>query len=178
MHGSYTATARFLHWIVALIVLGMIPAGKIMIQEGLARGLQDTLFLFHKNAGVIVLLLMIVRLVWRWLNPPPPLPASVPEWQARVAHLTHVLLYGLIFLMAISGYIRVVAGGFPLELPDALGLPRLLPKMESLGAAASTVHYLTHYAVIVLIALHIGAALFHGIVRRDGVFSRMWPGRG
>jgi cytochrome b561 len=176
MQTGYTATARALHWIVALIVLGMIPAGKIMVEEGLPRGLQDALFLFHKNAGVIVLVLMIVRLVWRWLNPPPPLPASVPAWQARAAHLTHVLLYALLFVMAISGYVRVVAGGFPLELPDALGLPRLLPKVESLGNAASTVHYLTHYAVIALIALHIGAALFHGIVRRDGVFSRMWRG--
>lgn len=176
MQTGYTATARALHWIVALIVLGMIPAGKIMVEEGLARGLQDALFLFHKNAGVIVLLLMIVRLVWRWLNPPPPLPASVPVWQARAAHLTHVLLYALIFVMAISGYVRVIAGGFPLELPDALGLPRLLPKVESLGNAASTVHYLAHYAVIALIALHVGAALFHGIVRRDGVFSRMWRG--
>ncbi|PTE21687.1 cytochrome B [Cereibacter changlensis JA139] len=176
MQTGYTATARALHWIVALIVLGMIPAGKIMVEEGLPRGLQDALFLFHKNAGVIVLVLMIVRLVWRWLNPPPPLPASVPEWQARAAHLTHVLLYALIFVMAVSGYVRVVAGGFPLELTDALGLPRLLPKVESLGNAASTVHYLAHYAVIALIALHIGAALFHGIVRRDGVFGRMWRG--
>lgn len=178
MQGSYTPTARALHWIVALIVLGMIPAGKIMIQEGLAKGVQDTLFLFHKNAGVIVLLLMVVRLVWRLTHPPPPLPPSVPEWQAKAAHLTHVLLYVVIFVMAISGYVRVVAGGFPLEVPDALGLPRLLPKAESVGTAASTVHYLTHYAAIVLVALHVGAALFHGIVRKDGVFSRMWPGRG
>jgi cytochrome b561 len=175
---AYRPTARALHWIIAVILLAMIPAGLVMIQPGLDRTLQNTLFMFHKNIGVVVLLLMIWRLAYRAMHRPPPLPASVPDWQRRAAGMTHVLLYVSVIVMAVSGYIRVVAGGFPLEWWDALGVPRLVPRSDALANAAKTVHWATHFVVIVLIAMHMGAALFHGIVKRDGVFSRMWPAFG
>ncbi|MCE6958014.1 cytochrome b [Cereibacter sphaeroides] len=177
MTETYRPTARFLHWTVAAIVLCMIPAGLIMTTEGLPRPVQDTLFIFHKNAGVIVGLLMLVRLAYRGAHPPPPLPASVPDWQARIARLTHGLLYALLILMAVSGFVRVTAGGFPLEGWDALGLPRL-PKMEAVGKAASSLHWATAMVLIPLVLLHAGAALHHALVRRDGVFARMWPAAG
>jgi cytochrome b561 len=126
----------------------------------------------------VVLVLMLVRLAYRAANPPPPLPASVPDWQRRVAGLTHVLLYASVLVMAVSGYVRVVAGGFPLEWWDALGVPRLVPRSDALAGTAKTIHWATHYVVIGLIAMHVGAALFHAVVKRDGVFSRMWPALG
>ncbi len=173
---AYKPIARALHWIIALIVAGMLFAGLTMVQPGLERSYQDMLFIFHKNTGVIVLLLMLWRLAYRLMNPPPPLPASIAPIQARIAGLTHGALYLLLFVMAVSGYIRVTAGGFPLEGLDALGLPRLAPKSEGLANAAKAVHFFAHYALMLLIVMHVGAALFHGIVKRDGVFSRMWPG--
>ncbi len=171
----YRPLARVLHWVVAVIVLGMIPAGIIMIQPGLDRAVQNLLFMGHKNLGVVVLLLIVWRLAYRAMRPAPPLPASVPPWQRRAARLTHVGLYATVLVMAVSGYVRVVAGGFPLEWWDALGVPRLVPKSEALAGAAKTVHGATHYVVIGLVLLHIAAALYHALVRRDGVFSRMWP---
>ena len=83
----YRPTARLLHWLVALLVIATIPAGTVMVQEGLPRWLQDGLFMFHKNVGVVILLLVLFRLAWRAANPPPPLPASVPGWQARIARM-------------------------------------------------------------------------------------------
>lgn len=175
---AYRPLARALHWMTALLVLTTIPAGIVMLQEGLDRPLQNLLFMFHKNIGVVILLLVLIRLAYRAANPPPPLPLSVPDWQRRIAGLTHVLLYTALIVMAVSGYVRVVAGGFPLEWWDALGVPRLAPRSDAVAGVAKTIHWAAHYAVIALVVLHVGAALFHGIVKRDGVLARMWPALG
>lgn len=171
----YRSPARLLHWIMAALVLLTIPAGFIMVQQGLDRSLQNALFLFHKNIGILLLLLVIARSLYRWFRPPPPLPASVPPWQHRIADATHVAMYVLLFAMPIAGYVRVKAGGFPIESLDALGVPALVPRSEALAEAAKAAHYYGAWAIGAIIALHIGAALHHAILRRDGVFSRMWP---
>ena len=171
----YSATARLLHWVIALMVIATMPIGRTMVQPGIDRSLQDTLFILHKNGGVIILVLMVLRLGWRLLNPPPPMPASVPALQDRIATLAHWGLYALVFVMALSGYVRVRADGFPVEMLDAWGVPALVPRSEALANAAQAVHYWAGYALLALVAAHLLAAAYHGIVRRDGVFSRIWP---
>src|SRR5690606_20369355 len=94
---GYKPTARLLHWIVAIMVLGMLAVGSIMIIDGLDRSLSDALYALHKNTGVIILLLMILRVLYRAFNPPPPLPASVPDWQQRIAYASHFALYFMAF---------------------------------------------------------------------------------
>lgn len=175
---AYAPTARALHWLTALFVLSSIPAGVVMIEEGLPRALQNGLFMFHKNIGVVILLLVVARLVVRAVNPPPPLPAGFPAGQARVAHGVHMLLYLFLVIMAVSGYVRVVAGGFPLELWDALGVPRLAPRSDPLADQAKFVHWLARFGLVALILLHISAAAYHGLVKRDGIVRRMWPAKG
>jgi len=172
---KYTATARALHWIMAILVLLTVPAGFLMVQEGLDRAVQDRLFIFHKNVGVLLLVLIVVRLAWRARTPAPPLPAQVPAWQARIAGLSHAALYALLVILPLAGYIRVRAGGFPIESLDALGAPSLVPRSDALAEVAKTIHVYAAFAIAAVMATHIGAALFHGIVKRDGVFSRIWP---
>jgi cytochrome b561 len=172
---AYRAPARALHWITAFLVILTIPAGQIMVREGLPRSVQDPLFIFHKNVGVVILLLVIARLFYRWCHPAPPLPSSVPPLQARVAKTTHWMLYLLLIIQAVSGYVRVKAGGFPIEFLDWLGAPSLVPRSERLTDIAMTVHSWNRIILVFLIAIHVGAALLHGIVLRDGVFQRMWP---
>ncbi|MGL4319952.1 MAG: cytochrome b [Paracoccaceae bacterium] len=172
---AYRPTARALHWISALLVLATFPAGVIMLQEGLSRPLQNGLFMFHKNIGVVILLLVLARIAYRMANPPPPLPASVSDMQARIAGAVHWLLYLLLIVMAVSGYVRVVAGGFPLEVWDSIGVPRLVAKSEELAKQAKAIHGIARFALFALILAHVGAAVYHGVVRKDGVFSRMWP---
>lgn len=174
---AYRPAARALHWISALLVLATFPAGVIMLQEGLSRPLQNSLFMFHKNIGVVILLLVLARIAYRIANPPPPLPASVSTTQARIAGAVHVLLYTLLIVMAVSGYIRVVAGGFPLEVWDAIGVPRLVGKSKELAEQAKAIHGTARFGLFALILAHVGAALYHGLIRKDGVFSRMWPRR-
>jgi cytochrome b561 len=172
---GYRPTARLLHWLVALLVLLTLPVGQTMIMEGLPRSLQDTLFIFHKNVGVIILLLVIWRIAFRLRNPPPPLPASVPEWQQRVAAASHLTLYALLILMPVTGYVRVRAGGFPIEGLDALGVPPLMPRSDAVAEIAQTIHFYGRYALVAVIVLHVSAAIFHAAWLRDGVFARMGP---
>jgi cytochrome b561 len=96
------------------------------------------------------------------------------------AHVSHGLLYALMVIVPLAGYVRVRAGGFPIEMLDAIGFPALVPKSEALAATAKSVHYYGGGAIMVVLAAHIGAAVFHGVVKKDGIFSRMWPpaGRG
>jgi cytochrome b561 len=171
----YSTPARALHWLMAVLILLTVPAGLIMVQEGIDRGLQNALFIYHKNVGVLLLLLLVVRVIWRWRNPPPPKPASLPALQARIAEAVHGALYLLLFIVPVAGYVRVRAGGFPIESLDALGVPALVPRSDALAEVAKTIHYGAGLLIAAVIAMHVGAALFHGIVKRDGVFSRMWP---
>jgi cytochrome b561 len=118
---------------------------------------------------------VLVRLGWRFFNPPPPLPATVPDIQRRIAGLVHAGLYLFLIVMALSGYVRVIAGGFPIEWMNAIGVPPLLAKNEPLAETAKAIHAAAKFGLVGLIAAHVAAAAFHGIVKRDGVFSRMWP---
>jgi len=172
---AYSGVSRALHWLVAFLILATIPAGVVMVQEGLPRPLQNTLFIFHKNVGVVVLLLMLARLAWRLARPAPPLPDAMPPWKRRVARATHGGLYALALAVPVAGYTRVKAGGFPIEWLDAMGVPALVPRSDALAEAAKAAHYYGGLALAALVAVHVGAALYHARVKRDGVFGRIWP---
>lgn len=172
---GYGTTTRLLHWLTVLLVFSTIPVGATMVQEGLARSIQDPLYIYHKNVGVLILLVVLARLAVRVASPPPPLPDFLPRWQKRVAATNHALLYLLLVVMAVSGYVRVRAGGFPVETLDALGLPPLVPRSKPLEETAQAVHATTRFLLVAFILLHVGAAMQHALVHRDGVFRRMWP---
>lgn len=171
---GYGTTARIVHWVMAVLVILMIAAGLTMTSK-VDRGLQDVLFIFHKSTGALLLLLVAFRIVWRLTHPAPPLPASLPQLQRFAAHATHFGLYFFLVVMVVSGYVRVTTGGFPIELLNAIGVPPLLPRAESVAKVAKGIHAAAKYALIVLILMHVGAAALHRLVLRDGVFSRMWP---
>lgn len=170
----YGLVSRLFHWITVLLVLVMIPVGLTMIQE-IPRPTQDRLFILHKGLGPVVLVVVLLRLAWRATHPAPPLPADLPAAQRLAASLVHAGLYVLLLVMAISGYVRVTTGGFPIEALDAIGIPPLLPKDEAVAKIAQRVHATAIVGLLALIALHVGAAAFHGLVRRDGIVARMWP---
>jgi cytochrome b561 len=125
----------------------------------------------------LLFFLVLARVAYRWRYPPPPLPESVPVWQRRLAALSHGLLYALLIALPIAGYIRVKAGGFPIETLDAMNIPSLVPRSEALADTAKAVHYVAGVAIACVIGIHIAAATFHALILRDGVFSRMWPGK-
>ncbi|MFN3275886.1 MAG: cytochrome b [Paracoccus sp. (in: a-proteobacteria)] len=174
---AYRRPAIWLHWSVALPVLLMIPAGLLMTRDDLSRETQDMLFLFHKNMGVLLVPLIALRIAFRLTHRPPPLPGTLPLWQRRAAGLSHGLLYAGLVIMPLSGIIRVRAGGFPIELLGLSGAGRIMPRSDGLAEWASGLHAVTAMMLIGLLALHLGAALHHGLIRRDGIWQRMWPRR-
>lgn len=172
---QYNVPARVLHWVMALLVLGMVPIGFLMLNDNVDRSLRNTMFIMHKNTGTLLLILIAARLIYRRLNPPKLKPVALPPLQEFAAHATHIALYALLVIMPLSGYIRVRAGGFPIEALDAMGIPALVPKSDALASVAKAVHLYGSYAIVAIMLMHIGAAAFHGLVRKDGIFSRMWP---
>ncbi len=175
VRSRYRVPARLLHWIMALLVLGMIPVGFFMIREGLDRSLQNFLFISHKNFGVLLLILILVRLIYRRRYPPELVPVPLPTLQQYAANASHFGLYALLLIMPLAGYVRVRAGGFPIEALDALGVPSFVPRSDALAEVAKSVHFYGAYAIAALVVVHICAAAYHGLVRQDGIFSRMWP---
>jgi cytochrome b561 len=171
---GYGLVARLFHWVVALLVLVTIPIGLSMLRVGQGP-LQDRLFALHRGIGVILIAFVARRILRRLTHRPPPLD-GLPGWQARAAHLNHLLLYIMLVVQMTSGYVFTVFGGFPIELFDALGVPYQVTKNEALSKAAEAVHLVGWIVILVLVVLHIGAALYHGLVRRDGIVSGMWRG--
>lgn len=172
---GYPTVSRWLHWVTAIVVLATIPVGGIMTTEGLSRTVQNSLFIFHKNVGVVIILLVAARLLVRALTKAPPLPDTIPRWQKQASAVSHAALYVLLIVMAVSGYVRVVAGGFPIESLNAIGFPPLVPRSDPLAETAQWIHSAARFVIAAFILLHIGAALQHGLIKRDGVFTRMWP---
>ena len=172
---SYSATSKWLHWIMAIIVIGLIPAGIIMSK--LPKGPERfMIFGYHTEFGVLVLLLVIWRFLTR-LGHGTPAPVATLSAFERIASTagTH-LLYLLLFLMPLIGWLGVSALGGHISFFGLFHLPALMPKDPALGKLLFLAHKICGISLLVLASAHILAALYHGLVKRDGVFSRMWPG--
>lgn len=166
-----------LHWIVAaLILLVQVPAGVTMnaVDPG---ALQNALYDTHKNVGLIIFILAVVRLAWRWRHPVPLLPADVPRWQAVTAHTTHALLYLILFLMPISGFLYTAMGGFPVPFLMVWNLAAYVPVNKPVAEVFKTIHVGLHWVLYLVVALHVAGALQHHFVRKDGVLRRMLSSR-
>ena len=170
----FTRTARWLHWSMAAMILAMLFIGVAMVAS---LELRPWLLDLHRPLGLLVLLLALVRLWHRRRNPPPPLPASLPRLQARLARASHVALYALMFAMPLLGWAMLSAGGYPVRMTSSFALPPILSPDPALYSLLRQAHGWMGYALFALILLHMAAALHHAWVRRDGVFEAMTRGR-
>lgn len=171
---AYRPTAQALHWITALAVLGMIALGLWM--TNLPLGFTKLYaYNWHKWIGLGVLLLTIGRLLWRWRHPPPPLPVTVVHWQAALAPLAHWILLFLLLAMPLSGWTMSSAAGVSVFWFGYIPLPDLVPRDPDLFEALRVAHHTLSRLLIVVLVLHIGAVVYHDLLRRDRIFRRMWP---
>ena len=173
----YTATAKLLHWLMAILIIGTFALGLTMVDMPGITPTKLKYFNYHKWAGVTVLALATVRLLWRLSHPAPPLPSSMPNWQKLVAEGTHYLLYALIFAVPLSGYFYSLAAGFKVVYLGLLPLPVLIAPNPELKPLLKTLHYLLNIGLATLVTAHIGAALQHHFIHRDDVLTRMLPQR-
>lgn len=172
---GYTAIARIFHWATAALVFFMLPIGIVMANVDVGPA-QDTLYHLHRSVGVILLPLMLARLLYRLKTPPPSLPLSVSSFQRWAAGGTHWALYAILLLQAIVGWVATSAYRAPVWVFWAFELPPIWPVDRPFSEILFAVHRTTGIALLVLLAVHIGAALFHHYVRKDVVLRRMIKG--
>jgi cytochrome b561 len=175
---TYARAARQFHWITAGFVFLLLPIGMYMVERGKATNfdaLTNTLYSNHKLAGFILLWIVVARLVWRFVKGAPADEPTLEPWQKVVSHLTHWGLYGLLLAVPLLGWIGVSL--YPaLGIPFGLNLPALTSPDENAAKTVFLLHKLGGIGLMLLMAAHIGAALFHHFIRKDNVLRRMLPG--
>jgi cytochrome b561 len=167
----FTPLQRVIHWLMAAMVLTMLFIGVGMVSTLQPKFL--TLIAIHKPLGIAILTLAALRLGVRWRLGAPPLPDDLPRVQALAAKLSHVALYALLIAMPLVGWGMLSAGAYPVVLYGSLHLPEILPHDDRLHAILRTAHTVLAYMFFATILLHVAAALFHALIRRDGVFRAM-----
>ena len=174
MTERYTRTAIFLHWLVALGLVGTFALGFYMHDLPLSPS-KLQLYSWHKWAGVTLLVLIVVRLAWRMTHRAPALPVTMGPTARLAAHAGHWLLYALMLAIPLSGWLMSSAQGFSVVWFGILPLPDLVSKDAALGALLKDVHITLNYTLLVVVAGHIGAALLHHFIKKDTVLARMLP---
>jgi cytochrome b561 len=171
MTKRFTAPQRFVHWLMAVCILAMLFIGVGMMSTVMPKYL--TLVSIHKPLGITILVLALIRLALRVRYGAPPLPAGMPEPMKLAAVLSHYAFYVLMIGMPLLGWGMLSAAGYPIVLFDGVRLPAILPQSDSLHTLLWNGHYYLAFAFFALVLLHVAAALFHALVRRDGVFEAM-----
>ncbi|WP_233842403.1 cytochrome b/b6 domain-containing protein [Dyella sp. 2HG41-7] len=167
----FVLSARVLHWLMALMIVSMLFIGVGMVSSVSER--HEWLLSIHKPLGVAIFILAIVRLIVRLRNPPPPLPADLPPIQALAAYASHYLLYALMLIIPLIGWAMLSAGGYPVMLSHSLRLPPIFPVSATAFAILRHAHAWLAMLLFLTFLAHLGAALYHGLIRRDGVLSSM-----
>lgn len=169
----YGIPAISLHWGMALLVVGGWFVGQWMTDLPFSP-LKLKVYSWHKWNGVLVFVLLFVRLGVRWVQPPPP-GEPMPRWQTRLVQAAHVLLYLLLALVPLSGWLYSSAAGFTTVWFGVWPLPDLVPKDAALKVLFRSLHGGLTSALVVVVALHVLAAFKHHVIDRDRVLTRMLP---
>lgn len=167
----FTLLQRTLHWLMAACILAMLFIGVGMVSSVAPKYL--TLIGIHKSLGIIILALALIRLLVRWRYGAPALPADLPEPMKLAAYLSHYLLYALMIVMPLLGWAMLSAANYPIVLFGGLHLPAITPHSEGLHTLLWGAHFYLAFVFFALVLMHLAAALFHALVRRDGVFQSM-----
>jgi cytochrome b561 len=178
--GRYALHRRLVHWIIALGIMLLVPSGLWMVARGQAdlwNDLTNTLYGLHKATGFTVLLLMVLRVIFKLRHADPPYPQTLPKLQRIAAKSLHHLLYILLLAVPLLGWAGITAFPALIILPG-LDLPAMpfIPVAEDLALRLFQIHGALAISLAVLIAAHVGAALHHLLIKKDGLFARMWFG--
>ena len=168
----YTPVAKGLHWLMAVLILGLLALGIYMSDLPLSPQ-KLTLYSWHKWAGVSVFLLVWLRLAWRVTHRPPALPESMAPLMRLAAHAGHALLYVLMIAIPLSGWLMSSAKGFQTVWFGVLPIPDLVGRDKALGDLLQQVHKLLNLLLMLTLAGHVAAALWHHFVLKDDTLRRM-----
>jgi len=173
MMERYAPVSIALHWLMAVLIFCTFPLGLYMTDLPVSpQKLQY--YSWHKWAGVTIFLLALLRILWR-IGHKPPAPVPMPRWQAQAADVVHYLLYALMVIIPLSGWLMSSAKGFQTVWFGVLPLPDLVNKDKALGDALQEAHKTLNYGLLLLFAGHVIAALKHQFIDKDHLMSRMNP---
>lgn len=172
---GYGPLAKTLHWLIFALLGAQYALGWTM--PDVHRDTKpEGLIAWHLGVGAAIIATVLIRLIWRALNPVPLETRNLPLWQTFLAHATHWLLYvGLVVLLGL-GWANASARGFPITLLGVLPLPPIMPLGSRIGMEAGDVHIFVSWCLLALIGLDVAAALYHRLILRDKVLQRMLPG--
>jgi len=166
----YNKVARALHWTIAVLIIVNLIIG--LIHDYLPKGTPA--IPIHKSIGLAVLALSAFRLIWRLTHTPPPLPAAMLGWEKFTAQSVHYILYALMFIMPLSGWIMSSAGDRPLNFFWLFDVPKFdVAKTDAITGLSRQAHTVLGYAMTALVVGHIAAALRHHFLLKDNVLNRM-----
>lgn len=167
------ALAQLFHWGMLLLFVAMFTLASIM--DELPKGPERAAIVgLHKSTGITILALALARLLWRWSGVVPK-PLAAAAWQQRLAGAVHVALYGLMFALPLSGYVMSMAAGRGVNWFGLLPLPDLVGPNKPLSEAAHEGHEVLATLVLLLVGLHLAAALWHHVIVKDDTLRRMLP---
>src|SRR5438270_11184702 len=169
---QFTALMRILHWTMAAMVLTMLGIGVAMVAS-----LADyhVLVSVHRPLGIAILILVVVRFANRLWNPPPPFPATMSRAERLAATASEFTMYGLMFVLPLVGWGMLSAARYPIVLFGSLQLPYILPHDVMLYAVLRKAHTALAYLFFLTFLAHFGAILYHTLIVRDGILTRMAP---
>ncbi len=171
----YSGPAVALHWVLGVAIIANFALGIYMHELPVSPS-RLKLYNYHKWAGITILSLSALRLLWRLTHRPPP-DGPMPAWQAKAAHAVHVLLYVLFFAVPLSGWAYSSAAGFPVVVFGVVPLPDFVPKDKALADTLKGLHKVLTLSMGALVLAHIVAAIKHQWIDRDGLMARMGLGR-
>jgi cytochrome b561 len=171
---KYSNGAITLHWLTAVLIVTNLLLGLSMVPLPISPQ-KLYWYQYHKWIGITVFLLTCARLGWRWAKPAPS-PVPMPQWQRRTAAATHVLLYVLLLVIPLSGWVYSSSTGVQVVYVRLVPLPDLVPNDKALAHVLKTVHVSLNFLLFVLVCVHAAAALKHHFVDRDPALKRMLPG--
>ncbi len=172
----YDGVAQLFHWLIAIMIFVIFGLGWYMTDLDPVDPETFRIYQIHKGIGVTILALAVLRLLWRFTHPAPPLPETMKGWERFAATGAHWALYGLIFLQPILGILQSNAANFPIVLFGSVELPALIGQDKAMGERLVGLHHLVAKLMALLILAHIGASLRHHIMLKDDVLRRMLPG--
>jgi cytochrome b561 len=177
---GYGALTKLCHWLVVALFAFQFAAANIMLridENGTALGLtQAAYYNWHKSIGLVALVVAVLRLLARRQGRLPDWAPTLSERERRFVHRAEQLLYAAMFVMPVSGYLFVMAGGYGVRLFGIVDLPNPIGIWEAMATAAKWTHIVSSYALLLALAGHIGLVLRHQLVLKDGLLYRMLPG--
>jgi cytochrome b561 len=173
---EYDRVAKGLHWLV--VVLLVVQFGVAWTMPDVSRDTKPIgLIAWHLSIGVFILLVMLVRLGWRAISDVPPVPADLAPPLRLLSRATHFLLYGILIVQPLLGWINASARGWAVKLFGVIPLPALAPSGSSWGRAMGDVHQIVAFVLLGAVGLHVLGALYHQFILKDALLRRMLPGR-